>query len=246
MILISGVSGRLGGAILDAVGARADVLAVAGHPSTLPSGVDVLVLTGPPGGAAVPWARHVVYASLAGSGDGTPLAPAHRATEARLPGTATVLRNGWYAETAARLTAARADTAAASGVFTAPLGAGRLSVVARQDLADVAARVALESAADLGAGRPSRHAGRTYELEGVTAVGGDELAGLLGWVLGRRVRYEPAPPARGKLFESIAAGRLEATSTDLTALLPSAPRPALDVIERAVVARGRRFGGAAG
>jgi hypothetical protein len=41
------------------------------------------------------------------------------------------------------------------------------------------------------AGERSCHAGRTYELAGVTAVGGKEIATALAQALERPVRYEP-------------------------------------------------------
>ncbi|WP_338698874.1 NAD(P)H-binding protein [Streptomyces sp. Q6] len=110
--------------------------------------------------------RHVVYTSLSGDGDHLPYALAHRWTERRLREsptlTWTVLRNGLYAELLAFLAAPDAD-----GVISAPLGTGRLAAVARADLAEVAARVALD---------PSAHAGRTYELVGEVPLGGAELA----------------------------------------------------------------------
>jgi NAD(P)H dehydrogenase (quinone) len=223
MILVTGVSGRLGGAILAGLQA-AEGPATAGasssgdgtaarladfdRPETLEpafAGVAVLVFVSAGyaeddvvlarHGAVVRAAtavgvRHVIYTSLAGSGERLTIALAHRWTEARLaeaPFDVTVLRNGLYAEIPAGLAMAGAAAAAASGVFTAPLGDGRLSAVARDDLAAVAVRVAAEARADLASGAPRRHAGRTYELEGVVAVGGRELAEALAEALGGAV-----------------------------------------------------------
>lgn len=199
--------------------------------------------------------RHVIYTSLAGSADRLTIAVPHRWTEARLadaPYDVTILRNGLYAEIAASVATAAAESAAASGVFSAPWGDGRMSLVAREDLAEAAVRVATESATDLAAGRGSRHAGRTYELEGVTAVGGPDLAAVLSDVHTTSVRYRPGSlgAARAELaanglepyqightismFSNLNAGQLEATHSDLPALLDGPPRPAVDLITDAV------------
>lgn len=228
--------------------------------------------------------RHVIYTSLAGSGDAMTIALPHRWTETRLaaaPFDVTVLRNGLYAEIPVGLALAGAESAAATGVFAAAFGAGRVSVVARQDLADVAVRVAAETASDLaagaaggagGAGGPrtagadgadggtatarSRHAGRTYELEGVTAVGGEDIAAVLTETSGRPVAYRPLSLSEARralngsglepyqightvsLLSNVNAGFLQARATDLTDLLPAGPRPVRDMIVQAVLAGG--------
>ncbi|TMR97012.1 NAD(P)H-binding protein [Nonomuraea basaltis] len=285
MILVTGVSGALGGAILDGL-RGVPGLEVAGasssgdgtaarpadfdRPETLEAafaGVDVLVFVSAgyaeddvvlarhgavvraAGAAGV---QHVIYTSLAGSGERLTIALAHRWTEARLaeaPFDVTVLRNGLYAEIPAGLALAGAAFAAESGVFAAPFGEGRMSVVARDDLAAVAVRVAAETWSDLAAGAPRRHAGRTYELEGVSAVGGHDLAEVLAEVLGRPVEYRTVPlgevrPLLAGLepyqaghtvstFSNIKAGLLEARHGDLPAFL-EAPRPVRDLIAAAV------------
>ncbi|NUW42628.1 NAD(P)H-binding protein [Nonomuraea rhodomycinica] len=199
--------------------------------------------------------RHVVYTSLAGSGSLMTIALPHRWTEARLADASfdvTILRNGLYAELPAGLAAAAAASAAETGVFAAAFGAGRVSVVARRDLADVAVRVAAEIQRDLAEGRRGRHAGRTYELEGVETIGGQDLADALGDALGRRVDYHPMSLSAARaaltglglepyqvahtisLFSNAGAGLLQARDTDLTALLPTAPRPVRDVVVEAV------------
>ncbi|QYC37655.1 Quinone oxidoreductase 2 [Nonomuraea coxensis DSM 45129] len=203
--------------------------------------------------------RHVVYTSLARSGEPLTIAPPHRWTEARLaaaPFEVTILRNGLYAEIPAGLAALGAATAAETGVFAAALGAGRMSTVAREDLADVAVRVTAEIQHDLAAGRRSRHAGRTYELEGVETVGGDDLAEALADALNRPVRYQPIPlsAAREALtglglepyqvthtlstFSNVIAGNLQAGESDLPALLPTPPRPVRDQIVQTLAAAG--------
>jgi NAD(P)H dehydrogenase (quinone) len=193
--------------------------------------------------------RHVIYTSLASSGDRLSIALAHRWTEARLavaPFDVTILRNGLYAELVTGLVLASAESAASTGVYSAPLGLGRMPVVARQDLADAAAHVAIEAHANQG-----QHKGRTYELEGVTAVGGQNIAAVLTHVLGRPVRYEPALlgdtraalAATGLLpyqvahmvsmFSNINAGMLKPRDSDLPGLLSDPPRPVLNLITNA-------------
>ncbi|ONI85147.1 NmrA family transcriptional regulator [Saccharothrix sp. ALI-22-I] len=287
MILVTGVSGALGGLVLDRLNAVADLDVVAGtraataaarridfdDPTTLVDGfTDVRVLVFVSAGyaeddvvlarhgavvdaAATAGVRHVIYTSLAGSGDQLSIALAHRWTEARLaeaPFDVTVLRNGLYAEIPAGLATSSAESAAATGLFTAPLGHGRVAVVAREDLADITARVAVETQSDLAAGRRSRHAGCTYELAGTTAVGGEDIAGALAEVLGRPVTYQPVSLTQARealaglepyqvshtlsLFANIGAGLLESPGDDLAALLPTSPRPALDLISDALKA----------
>jgi NAD(P)H dehydrogenase (quinone) len=276
MILVSGTSGALGGLIHDRLAAIEGVNVVAGsrtggrtgarlidfdEPDTLSEGfdgVDVLVFVSAGfaeddvviarhgnvvDAAAKAGVRHVIYTSLAGSGDRLTISVAHRWTEARLaaaPFDVTILRNGLYGE----IPAGMALSAVESGVFAAPWGDGRMPVVARADLADVAARVAVES---------SPHVGRTYELEGVEAVGGQDVADVLTEALGRPVRYEATslggtrkalegflePYAIGHTISTssnIGAGLLEPRDGDLTALLTAPPRSVRGLIARAVTA----------
>ncbi|MFE9425256.1 NmrA family NAD(P)-binding protein [Kitasatospora sp. NPDC006697] len=201
--------------------------------------------------------KHLIYTSLAASGESMTIALPHRWSEERFaagPYTTTVLRNGLYFEVPVSLATAGAATAAATGVFAAPFGEGRISVVAREDLADAAVRVAAESDRDLAAGRPSRHAGRIYELEGDTAVGGADIAALLADALGREVVYRPASLGETRaglatsglepyqvghavsLFANVIAGRAEAAGSDLPALLGTAPRPLRSAVAAAVAA----------
>lgn len=284
MILVTGVSGALGGLVFDRLhGSGPDVVAGTraatgdarridfDDPTTLTdgfAGVRVLVFVSAGyaeddvvlarhgavvDAAAAAGVRHVIYTSLAGSGDQLSIALAHRWTEARLAEAefdVTVLRNGLYAEIPAGLATAAAETAAATGVFTAPMGHGRIAVVAREDLADITARVASETAADLAAGRPGRHAGRTYELAGATAIGGDDIATALTRALDRPVTYQPVSLAETRqalatgdlrpyqvghtlsLFANTAGGLLARPGDDLTTLLRTPPRPALELITR--------------
>ncbi|MCK2220782.1 hypothetical protein MF672_044305 [Actinomadura sp. ATCC 31491] len=105
--------------------------------------------------------------------------------------------------------------------------------------------MAAETQADLAAGVPARHAGRTYELEGVAPVGGPDLAAALAGALGRPVTYRPVPLAAAReglaglepyqaghsmsIYANMGAGLLEARGGDLGAFL-AAPRPVLDVV----------------
>ncbi|MEN3537414.1 NmrA family NAD(P)-binding protein [Microbispora sp. ZYX-F-249] len=295
MILVTGISGGLGGLIFRGLSAQ-DGLDVAGgtrsgdgaaarridfdDPASLAEGlrgVDVLVFVSAGyaeddvvlarHGAVVDAAeaagvRHVVYTSLARSGDLLTIALPHRWTEARLAAASfdvTILRNGLYAEVPAGLAAAAAASAAETGVFAAAFGAGRVSVVAKEDLAEVAARVAAETQRDLAAGHRGRHAGKTYELEGVDAIGGQDVAEVLSDALNRPVCYRPIPLSVARealagsglepyqithtlsIFSNIGAGRLEAHGTDLTALLPAGPRAARDRIVQAAGESARRL-----
>ncbi|WP_182908860.1 NmrA family NAD(P)-binding protein [Microbispora sp. H13382] len=288
MILVTGISGGLGGLIFRGLSAE-DGLDVAGgtrsgdgatarridfdDPTSLTEGfrgVDVLVFVSAGyaeddvvlarHGAVVDAAgaagvRHVVYTSLARSGDLLTIALPHRWTEARLaaaPFDVTILRNGLYAEVAAGLATAAAASAAETGVFAAAFGAGRVSIVAKEDLAEVAVRVATETQRDLASGRRSRHAGKTYELEGVEAVGGQDIAEVLSDTLNRPVCYQPISLSTARealagsgqdpyqithtlsIFSNIRAGCLEAHDTDLTTLLPAGPRDVRDQLVQAV------------
>ncbi|SHL04181.1 NmrA family NAD(P)-binding protein [Actinacidiphila paucisporea] len=292
MILVTGVSGGLGGLILSGLAGLDGLDAVGGtrggdgrgarrvdfdDPASLPeafAGVDVLLVVSAgyaeddvvyarhgavADAAAAAGVRHVVYTSLASSGESMTIALPHRWTEDRLSGgpfTTTVLRNGLYTEVPVGLAVAGAAEAAASGVFAAPFGKGRVSVVVKQDLADAAVRVAAESQLDLAAGRPSRHAGRVYELEGATAIGGADIAAVLAGSLGRPVAYRAASLAEARagldgsglepyqvthalsLFSNVIAGRAEARSSDLADLLGVPPRPVLDAVAAALRAGG--------
>jgi NAD(P)H dehydrogenase (quinone) len=292
MILVTGVSGGLGGLVLGGLSAVDGLEVVAGtrsgdgttarridfdDPASLAGGfqgVDVLVFVSAGyaeddvvlarHGAVVDAAtaagiRHVIYTSVAGSAGLMSIALPHRWTEARLaaaPFDVTVLRNGLYAEVPAGLAAAGAGSATATGVFAAALGTGRISVVAREDLADVAVRVAAETQQDLAAGGRSRHADRTYELEGATAIGGRDIAALLTTASGHPITYRPvslqdtraALAGSGlepyqlahtlSLFANANAGFLEAHHTDLTDLLRTPPRSVHDLVTKAVTAGG--------
>ncbi|MGX6606159.1 hypothetical protein ACWKSP_29150 [Micromonosporaceae bacterium Da 78-11] len=261
MILVTGASGTLGRYVMDRLGADAtpgsrtptdggrhvDFTA----PATLASGfvgVDVLLLISAGaaerdevisrhdaaiGAAEAAGVRHIVYTSICAGGEHTGMGLPHRWTEARLArGTAswTVLRNGLYAE----LLAWYATLRDSDGALALPFGMGGVAAVAREDLADIAAKVLRN---------PGPHAGRTYELVGEVAVNGDDLAsvssaayhpttlaatrtrleamGMPGW----QVEYAVST------FGAVAAGQFNQTGDGtLDQLLGRKPKPALEVI----------------
>jgi NAD(P)H dehydrogenase (quinone) len=136
-------------------------------------------------------------------------------------------------------------------VLTAPLSDGGLAAVAREDLADVTARVLTEADADARTTQSGRHAGKTYELAGDTAIGGADLADIATKIAGNSVTYRPGALAdlRGALvgtgmpgwqvdnivstYAVTAAGFLSNTDSVLADLLGTAPRPAHSVIRTA-------------
>jgi len=131
-----------------------------------------------------------------------------------------------------------------------------VSVVAKEDLADVAVRVAAETQRDRQATGRSVHADKTYELEGVDAIGGQDIADVLTEALGRTVEYQSIAlhdlrkPLAGSgmepyqvdhaisLFSNVKAGLLEARRSDLLTLLSNPPRSVRDRIVKAVAAGG--------
>jgi len=113
------------------------------------------------------------------------------------------------------------------------MGAGRWAAVAREDLADVAAKVTADAA---------RHRGKVYELVADRAVSGAEIARTVA-DSGRAVSYVPTDlaqlrrdltqagvppwqvPTVVSAFANIAAGFLAGTGRDLKALLDEPPAP---------------------
>ena len=133
-------------------------------------------------GAAIEAARaagikQVAYTSMARPEPANPVTieSDHAATEGLLreSGLAwTMLRNNLYAEF---LVEAGAVT---PGGLVGNAGAGRVAFVAREDCAAAAAAVLVD---------PASHANRAYEITGPTAPNRDEIAAILGEVLGRPV-----------------------------------------------------------
>jgi len=279
MILVTGATGGLGKLVVEQLAGRGDVVAGTRSPAKvragLPAryvdfddaaslaagfaGVDTLLLISAGSGeddtviarhgAAIEAAEkagvgHIVYTSLSAAGDHLTYALPHRWTEGRLMrGTAdwTILRNGLYAELLASLAVTGPD-----GRLTVPLADGRLAAVAREDLADVAARVVTEA---------PLHAGRSYELVGEHAIGGDDLAEVLADAAGTPVSYQPGGLAQARetfsaaglpayqvpmvvgTLSAIAGGFMSGTRSDLAHLLAHPPRAVLAVITATVNSR---------
>ncbi|MGW2015449.1 NAD(P)H-binding protein [Streptomyces sp. NPDC001927] len=267
MLLVTGVSGGLGSLVAERLAGRQDVVlgTRAGLPGTRPvdfdapatlpeafAGVDTLLLISAGYGeddlviarheAAISAAeaagvRHIVYTSLSGDGDHLTYSLAHRWTERRLQRSSvawTVLRNGLYAEFLTWIATPDADHR-----ITGPLGDGRLAAVAREDLAEVAVRVATD---------PAAHAGRTYELVGERPLGGADLARALGatYAPGTLAEARTALAASGAVdfqvpmltgtYSAIAHGFMDGTgvTSDLRELLGREPLDALEVFVAAV------------
>jgi NAD(P)H dehydrogenase (quinone) len=129
--------------------------------------------------AAEAGVRHVVYTSFLGAApDATfTLARDHHDMERAIRASGmswTFLRDGFYADVLPHF----ADR---TGTIRGPAGGGRVSLVARRDVAECAAAV-LRSPAD--------HAGATYDLTGPEALTLTEAAHRMGTALGRDLRYE--------------------------------------------------------
>ena len=129
--------------------------------------------------AATAGVRHVVYTSFAGAApDATfTLARDHADAEEALRASGmafTFLRDSFYLDVLP-------DWADADGVIRGPAGDGRVSAVARADVADAAAAVLRD---------PDPHAGATYTLTGPEALTLTEAAARAGAVLGRELRFE--------------------------------------------------------
>jgi uncharacterized protein YbjT (DUF2867 family) len=130
--------------------------------------------------AAAAGVDHVVYVSFFGAApDATfTLVRDHWATEEHIRAAGlqwTFLRDNLYLD----FLPAMVD---AEGVLRGPAGDGRFAAVAQDDIADVAAAVL---------GRPSEHAGATYDITGPEALSLAEAAEILSRAAGRAVRYVP-------------------------------------------------------
>ncbi len=106
------------------------------------------------------------------------LAPEHKATEGFIRESGipfALLRNNWYTESYFQVL----DQAQYTGLIIASLGDGQVASASRRDYAEAAAVV-------LAGGD---HGGRVYELSGDHAWGYDELASVVGELIGREVTY---------------------------------------------------------
>jgi NAD(P)H dehydrogenase (quinone) len=128
--------------------------------------------------AAAAGVRHVVYTSFAAAApDATfTLARDHYATEQHLSGSGmawTFLRDTFYIDFMEQLVGT-------DGVIRGPAGSGRCAIVARADVARVAATVLLDADA---------HAGNTYDLTGPQALSLADVARIINDVRGRTVAF---------------------------------------------------------
>ncbi len=178
--------------------------------------------------------RHVIYTSLTGAGDHLGFALAHRATErlVRACGAQwTILRNGLYAELFGGL------LMWADGGVESAFGDGALAAVARADLAEAAAIIAVD---------PAPHSGRTYDLVGppITAarvadrLGAPHRAISLDEYRRRLLDEVPGllpfqPPMLASIASGIRHGFLDGARPDLADLLG---RPVRDPLAVAVAA----------
>ncbi|GAA2171797.1 SDR family oxidoreductase [Agrococcus versicolor] len=129
--------------------------------------------------AAAAGVRHVVYTSFQGAAaDATfTLGRDHHAAEEALRASGmawTFLRDSLYQESLVRF-------ADAEGVIRGPAGDGRLAVVSRVDVADVAAAVLRD---------PDAHAGATYTLTGPDAPTITEAVARASAASGASLRFE--------------------------------------------------------
>jgi uncharacterized protein YbjT (DUF2867 family) len=129
--------------------------------------------------AAQAGVKHIVYTSFFGAGPDAlfTLGRDHADAEEAIRDSGmqyTFLRDNFYAD----LLPFFADE---SGVIRGPAGDGRVSAVARADVADAAAAVLRQ---------PAHHAAAVYELTGPEALTLDEVASRAGAVIGTQLSYE--------------------------------------------------------
>ncbi|MGG6265300.1 NAD(P)H-binding protein [Leptolyngbya sp. AN03gr2] len=125
--------------------------------------------------------QHIVFISVAGAGD-NPAVP-HYATEQHLKQGEkdwTILRPGFFAQNLGD--AYREDILNDDRIFL-PAGAGRVAFIDTRDIAEVAAKILINSA---------NHQGKTYTLTGAQASTFYEVAAMLSEELDRTITYHPA------------------------------------------------------
>lgn len=125
--------------------------------------------------------QHIVFISVAGAGD-NPVVP-HHAVEQHLRQTSegwTILRPGFFAQNLGE--AYREDIVKDDRVFL-PAGAGRVAFIDTRDIAEVAAKILIDSTA---------HQAKTYTLTGAEALSFYEVASILSEELDRTITYDPA------------------------------------------------------
>ncbi|MBI4397005.1 MAG: SDR family oxidoreductase, partial [Elusimicrobia bacterium] len=128
--------------------------------------------------------RRMVKLSVLGADETSPLAVGrwHRTTEKQIESSGfsfTHLRPHYFMQNLL----AYAPAIAKRGVFHAPLGDGKISLVDVRDIAAVAARVLTEKG----------HEGKAYDVTGPEAISFHEAAAKLSKALGREVAYRDVP-----------------------------------------------------
>ncbi|MFB0833705.1 NAD(P)H-binding protein [Arthrobacter halodurans] len=185
--------------------------------------------------------RHVVYTSFFGAAPDAvfTLARDHFHTEEHLKASGmgwTILRDNFYQDVFPLFVGE-------DGALRGPAGTGRVSAVARDDVAACAAVVLLDTAAALAAGRAAAHAGRTYALTGPEAFTLAEAAAEIAAATGRPAVFRDettaeayasraaygAPPwqvdAWVSTYTAIASGDLAEVTGDVATLLGRPARP---------------------
>lgn len=198
--------------------------------------------------AAAAGVGHLVYTSfLAAAPDAVfTLARDHHATEELLAASGlsyTILRDNFYQDVFPLF-------AGGDGVLRGPAGDGRVSAVAREDVAAVAAVVLAEAAVARAVGRTPGHAGATYDLTGPEAFSLEEAAATITEVTGRDVRFldETVAEARASragygapdwqldawvsTYTAIGSGDLAAVSEDVPQLLGRPAQTLRQTLER--------------
>ena len=104
------------------------------------------------------------------------------------------------------------------GVFYDSLGDARISMVAEQDVAEIAA------AALTGSG----HEGKTYILTGPAALSFEDVALALSQAMGKSVRYQPITPEQAG--EAMLANGLPAAAVDLVQALRAYERTGANAV----------------
>jgi NAD(P)H dehydrogenase (quinone) len=100
---------------------------------------------------------------------------------ALLPGTAvTFINPGFFADNEMQVL----PFAAQFGLLSLPYGTGKNAPVSNEDMARVVAEILA---------RPEGHAGKTYRPTGPKLLSPEDIAAILGKVLGRKVTYRHAP-----------------------------------------------------
>ncbi|RFA09534.1 NAD(P)-dependent oxidoreductase [Subtercola boreus] len=180
---------------------------------------------------------HIVYTSFVGAGPDASftLARDHGETEAAIRQSGidyTFLRDNFYLD----LLPQWADE---NGVIRGPAGEGRIAAVARDDVANVAAKVLLD---------PAAHRGAVYALTGGETLSFAEVASRASAATGRRVSFvdetvEEAYASRAHFgapafmvdawvstYTGVRDGELETISGDVELLTGRAPRTLEDVL----------------